>query len=211
MNPIEFRPFTADERRALAELASSRGELAHDLLTGGGVFAVVLGLGVLVVRCVSGPPSGPERVVLAAFAAVLALTVLWKIRRSLGRALAGARADYAADLAGGRATTETFDATDAIAVAELEDEGAAYYLRLADGRVLFLGGQYLDKRADFPCTRFAVTRAPRSRIVLALECAGTRLEPSARRPPFTRAEHEAERVPADGAIVAVDFESLRGA
>jgi hypothetical protein len=65
------------------------------------------------------------------------------MRRGIGPTLARARESHAADLAAGVATLTTYEATDALRVEEFEDEGSQYYLKLADGRVLFLAGQYL--------------------------------------------------------------------
>ena len=98
-------------------------------------------------------------------------------------------------------------------VEEFEDEGSSYYLKLDDGSVLFLSGQYLyeyEDQGSFPSTRVAVTRAPESKIVLDIECLGQPLPVRAQRPPFTREDHLNGAVPEDGALLAVDFEILRG-
>jgi hypothetical protein len=110
-----------------------------------------------------------------------------------------------------RAVCTTYDVVEALRVREFEDEGSSYYLRLSDGRVLFLTGQYMyeyeDERA-FPCTRFTLERAPESQLFLALTELGPPLAPSAILPPFTEAELRAG-LPADGALLELDFESLR--
>jgi hypothetical protein len=212
VNPVEFRPLTDAERRALAGLSSGRNALMDSILFTVFLFLVLLGAAVLVLRLVSGPTGPWEEGLAAGAAAVLAVGAsVRRSRRSRG-ALGGAREACAADLAGGRASAQTFDVADAIRVEEREDEGSSFYLKLADGRVLFLSGQYLyepEEDGSFPSTRVRVTRAPRSGLLFDLECLGTPLKTSSTRPPFTASEHGSGAVPADGAILQTDFESLR--
>ena len=103
-------------------------------------------------------------------------------------------------------------ARDAIAIEEAEDEGLGYYLQLTDGRVLYLGGQYLYDLAEerrFPATEFEVAVAATTGALVSLTPAGAYLAPSSTRPPFTAGEWDAGLVPEDRAFVARPFEELR--
>ena len=107
-----------------------------------------------------------------------------------------------------------FRATRAFGVEESEDEGLHYFLELAEGRVLFLSGQYLydyepisdDPDAaqprSFPCTEFTVRRHRTERYVLDILRGGAVLEPEVVAPPFSRSAWRAKRVPEDGQIIA---------
>ena len=212
MDPTEFRPLTAQERRTLAGLAEGDGDRLNVLALFFLFFMALFVFGVVGIRILSGPPTRRELAVAGACAALVVLSFAVHAARRLGRARKVEREACAADLAGGRVSSQTFDVVDAVQVEELEDEGSSYYLKLADGRVLFLSGQYLYDPEDegaFPSTRLRVTRAPRSRLLFDLECLGSPLKPSSKRPHFTLGDFEADRVPADGAILQVDFESLR--
>jgi hypothetical protein len=97
----------------------------------------------------------------------------------------------------------------AFGVGELDDEGPHYFLELDDGRVLYLGGQYLyDFEADdehprrFPCTEFVVHRHKTQGHVVELECGGTVLEPECVAPPFTTRSWRAIGAPEDGQVLA---------
>jgi hypothetical protein len=208
MSEPTLRPLSTRERRLLKQLASG-SEWTGDLLTGGLVFAVVFVATQVIGRLFSLPRAqiGP----LGAFVAiVLAVLLVAYMRRR--HADARGRAAYARDLAGGMAEEATFDIVDAIRVEEFEDEGSQYFLKLSDGRVLFLAGQYLyehERARTFPCKRIRTTRAPNSRLLIDLACEGPYLEASGVRPPFSRREHEQSKVPDDGDVLGVDFDDLR--
>ncbi len=211
MTRIEYRPLTANERRQLASLASSRSDLGNDLAGGGCVFMLVFGVGMVALRLVDLQRSSWQAAA-AIVAGIVAIATMLYMRK--GRAKWTSRQDYAADLEGGRAAEVTYDVVDAIRVEEFEDEGSNYFLKLADNKVLFLTGQYLydsEEGNAFPSTRIRVTRAPRSRLMLDLECLGTPLQPSTTRPPFSHEDHRSGRVPKDGEMLDVDFETLRAA
>ena len=119
----------------------------------------------------------------------------------------------ARDLDGGVARVSTYRVRDAVQVEESEDEGSQYYLLLDDGRVVFLAGQYLyepEEDGSFPSSVVSVVRAPHTNIVFDIRCEGTPLRPSKVRSPFTTADYDNARVPEDGALVAVSFDTLRG-
>jgi len=211
MSPTESRPFTAEERRTLARLAREGQGLGHDVLNGLFVAMLLFVPSVWGLRLL-GHRDDAWVAVAGGLCAAVGLIVAVKMQRAMARALGPGRAASAADLAGGRAVTYVYDVVDAIRVEEFEDEGSSYYLELADGTVLFLSGQYLyeaEAGGAFPSTRFEVTRAPASRLLLDLCCTGEPLAPSSTLPAFTTADHRAERVPGDGDRLAVDFESLR--
>jgi hypothetical protein len=158
----------------------------------------------------------------AIFGAVAALGLALYLYRKSEPWLSKEREAHARDLAEGVAVCTTFDVVDALRVEEFEDEGSAYYLKLADGRVLFLQGQYLYEyegdseaeegppvRARFPADRFTVERTAGSGIVLGLTNFGRLIPVSGVLRSFTPDEHEAGTVPQDGDILKIDFESLR--
>jgi hypothetical protein len=209
MPTIERRPFRDAERKVITSLASSRGDLVNDLSGAGCVFMLLFGVGLGVVK-VLGLPKASWQPGIAVVAIVLAILVMIRMRR--GRA--SWTSSYKEDVLHGEAEVATFEVRDALCIEEFEDEGSQYYLQLADGGVLFLGGQYLYEPEDdgtFPNTRIRTTRGARSRLLLDLECLGTPLATSAKCRPFTTEDHRAGVVPDDGAILAIDFESLRPA
>ena len=208
MNPVEFRALSITEQRALRQQAQGNALVVHAWMAFC-LFFIVTSIGSLSIQCVAGPPGKVQTGVLASIAGALALALLW----GLEHWARPARARLAADLADARAITETFDAVDAIQVEEDSEveRPPSYYLKLADGRVLFLSGQYLqDHEERFPSTRFAITRLPRSRIFLSLESLGERLQPSSKLHAFPReGPGVRDEVPDDGEILQVGFESLR--
>lgn len=116
------------------------------------------------------------------------------------------------ELAEGIAEVTTYEVVDAISVEEVEDEGSMYYLKLRDGRILFIAGQYLydveeDKR--FPNTKFQAVRTPRTRQLIDFICLGDYLPASGRGRQFTVADYESGRVPEDGHVWEGDFDALR--
>ena len=207
MSAPTLRPLSDRERQLLQRLASESSEWTGDLLNGGLVFALVFVATQVLGRWL--PQTGIARLGAVGAIVLAALMVAYMRRR---RPDARGRAAYARDLAEGLAEETTFDIVDAIRVEEFEDEGSQYFLRLSDGQVLFLAGQYLyegEKAHTFPCRKIRTTRAPNSRLLLDLVCDGPYLEVSAVRPPFSRREHEQSKVPHDGDVLAVSFDELR--
>jgi hypothetical protein len=134
------------------------------------------------------------------------------LRRLFRRAAAADRSSGQRDLEAGQVDETEFQVVDAIEVAEGEDEGRHFYLRLADGRVLFLSGQYLYEDVAsrrFPAARITVIRAPESGIVLSMRAEGPYVAPSAIRPSFTERDRARGRIPDDGEILETDFDRLR--
>ena len=111
----------------------------------------------------------------------------------------------------GLLASTTFRAIRAFGVEEFEDEGLHYFVDLADGRVLFLSGQYLyDYEANpdtgattrlFPCTEFTVRRHKKQGYAVEIVCGGTVLEPEVMAPPFGKNVWKRNRVPEDGQVI----------
>ena len=113
----------------------------------------------------------------------------------------------------GRPVEETvYEVVDAIKIEEYEDEGSNYYLKLKDGGVLFLSGQYLydvEDESKFPSSRFKIVRTTgTSKTLLDIECLGAYIAPSAVLPAFSKDRLKAGEVPGDGEILQVPFETL---
>lgn len=116
---------------------------------------------------------------------------------------------------------QSFQARRAFGVEEFEDEGSHYYLELADGRVLYLNGQYLydyepiaddpevNQYRSFPCTEFVVLRHREAGYVVHIQCAGTVLEPEIMAAPFTR-DDVSRGIPEDGQIITeLTYEAIK--
>ena len=203
MPRIEHRPFTADERKTLEDLAGGRGELGHDLLNGGCLAMLVFLPAMLILRWIHLWSSLTSTTVLV-LAVGFAVVVVRRMRKDLRRAAWL----YEEDLKAGRMVVATYDVRSAVRVEEFEDEGSQYLLELIDGGVLFLGGQYLyeaEENGSFPSTRIQTERAEKSGTLFELHCTGTPVEVLETLPHFTVADHEAALVPDDGEILDVSF------
>ena len=202
-----LRPLTAHEREILERLRTSRP-------AGGARFAAFLAflvsLGLFLILSPASWQIGVRSLAPVAAALVVAVVVFTRMRARERRSDWTDR--LARDLAGGVARVSTYRVEDAIQVEEFEDEGSSWYLKLDDGRVAFLTGQYLyevEESGAFPSAVVSVTRAPESAIVFEVRCEGTSLSASGRTPHFTTSDYDQGRVPEDGALVAVEWESLR--
>jgi hypothetical protein len=203
------RPMTAEERREIeGALRSIRS--TGDLWMGSlcALMAMLL-LGMLVQRVFKLPKS-PWEAVIAVAAVVVAISVF--VRGRLSARKLDPTVPLKADAAAGVAREHVYDVVDAIKVEEFEDEGSNYFLRLADGRVLFLSGQYLYESEDekrFPSTRVVIVRTPGTGTFLDLRSEGGYLPPTATLPPFSKERLKRGDVPEDGELLEVDFEALR--
>src|SRR5262245_42762130 len=200
------RPLTAHERQILEGLRASQPRRARF----GAFLTFLVALGVLLILAPASWQVGVRSLAPVVVALLVALVVFVRSRRSARRSDWLAR--IGRDLDGGVAGVTTYHVVDAVQVEESEDEGSSYYLKLSDGRVAFLSGQYLYEGEDagtFPSSVVSVVRAPHSQIVFDIQSEGSALPASGRLPSFTTAEYDEGRVPEDGALVAVDFESLR--
>ncbi len=203
------RPATAEEKRLLGRVArphplsivvSAGWPAAMFCLTALGLYYLATGARTLV----------QSLVVLLVGIGGLGFYVY--LRRLFARSAAADLSSGRRDVEAGVVDETQFEIVDAIEVSEEEDEGRHFYLRLADGRVLFLSGQYLYEPVAsrrFPATRLTVVRAPHSGLVLTLRSEGEFLAPSAVRPPFSEREHARGRVPEDGDVLETDFDRLR--
>jgi hypothetical protein len=104
-----------------------------------------------------------------------------------------------------------YEATAVIKVKQYEDLGMNYFLQLIDGKVLFLTGQYLyglERAKKFPCVKFKVIRTLHSKAVLDLQPISSFLKPFAVLPRFTKEQYRTGKVPADGSVLDLKFDSL---
>lgn len=103
------------------------------------------------------------------------------------------RATVRADLREGLAAVRRVSALEAIEVAEREDEGHAYFLRMEDGRTMLFAGQYLEtlREQGFPWRLFEIVEAPHSHVFFGIEPLGEPLTPVFLRPPFSWEERKA--------------------
>lgn len=215
------RPLSEAERRSIAGLATPGSLVAVGLMPTLFVFMVTfaVGIGIERARGLYAALGLTWPAVIAAGAAAAFAQYLYRKTEPL---LSKERDAHARDLAAGTAVRFTFDVVDAIRVEEFEDEGSAYYLKLADGRVLFLQGQYLYEyeaahegedgkpvRARFPADRFTIERTAGSGLVLGITDFGGLIPVSGVLPPFTVDERRDDSIPNDGDILRIDFESLR--
>jgi hypothetical protein len=117
-----------------------------------------------------------------------------------------------------------FRAVRAFAVRQAEDGGLQYFLELANGRVLFLSGQYLydyevidddpalNRNGTFPCSEFIVHRHKEKRQVVQIVCGGTFLEPEVMAPPFADEDYRDGRIPEDGQLISgTSYDELKRA
>lgn len=132
--------------------------------------------------------------------------------RRLEAAGAARRAQVRAALARGEAEEWRLVVTDAIALAEPHDGEPSFLLRLADGRTLFLSGQYLDPFVgdrQFPQRGLRLVRVADMPFVLDVRPGGPPVPVSTERDWFTTAEQAADWMPTDGAFVTRDFDAWR--
>jgi hypothetical protein len=209
MPDVTYRPLTPRERDELRAIVRGSSDWTSDVTGAGCLFAIGVAASTVLIRWLDLPRARWERTGFAVSAAI-AMAVLVYMRRQLARVPRDRSPQK--DLVRGEAEVTTYEVVDAIQVEEREDEGSQYYLKLVDGTVVFLAGQYLydvEAQHRFPSTRVVVTRAPVSRVALDIDCPGTAVPPSARRPPFSDRELGSGAVPDDGEVVTVDFEDLR--
>ncbi len=103
---------------------------------------------------------------------------------------------------------DEYRVTRAFRLAERLVEGPHYFLELADGRVLYLCGQYLyeeDASAIFPTGTFAVERHAVLGSVFDVLCEGARVPLAADLPASDRLEADGWQ---DGEVRAVSFDAL---
>jgi hypothetical protein len=206
---MTLRPATPEERRELTRLEGSAlgWKVIGVIWFAASVLVAGLGLLYLITKARTVAQS-----LFVFLVGALSAAFSIYLRRLFTRASAAARQASTSDAVDGQVDEFTFSIADAIQVAETEDEGLHFFLRLADGGVLFLSGQYLyDPVAAqrFPSAQVTIVRAPASGTVLRFTPSGAYVQPSTTRAAFTDREHARGRVPEDGDVLHVDFERLR--
>jgi hypothetical protein len=207
------RPFNSSEREAVAASARGPNSLKDDVLAYAFAF-VLLALGLNLAVHLLGLPKDLWSEIAIGGAALLAFVGPWYLRRDVARLSArfGKPDALRQDLEDGQAEEVSYEAVDAIQVEEDSDLGSNYYVRLNDGQVLFLCGQYLYELEDaqtFPSTQFTLVRTPHARMFLDLRVSGSYLRPSTTRPRFTDQEYRSGVVPHNGDLLDLNFETLR--
>jgi hypothetical protein len=165
------RPLTADERRILERLRSSKPQGGAGF---GAFLAFLVTTGLLLIVSPASWQVGVRSLIPVAAGLLAAGFVFRRLQRSRWRTEWLAKLER--DLAAGVALVTTARVTDAVRVEEAEDEGSSYYLELDDKRVLFLSGQYLyepEEERRFPNTLVTVVRAPAAGIVFDVRCDGS--------------------------------------
>jgi hypothetical protein len=97
-------------------------------------------------------------------------------------------------------------------VDETEDEGTGFFLKLEDGRILFLCGQLfyeLEDQKQFPCDRFEYAITPNSKWPLGFECTGHYIPIAHNRPAFSSKDMKRGLTPCDGDLFVGDFDALK--
>lgn len=183
------------------------------------VFTGLLGavglLGALRVSTTAPPLLVASGLVVVMIGLIAAAMVLFSPGKLLGDAQPAE--ERAQELeAQGVLSAQHFSVTRAFEVEEFEDEGLHYYLELADGRVLFMTGQYLYDYAPidpveedhdepeprrFPCADFVVRRHRGEGYVVDIQCTGRTLEPELTAPPFGEDVWRQGAIPEDGTII----------
>lgn len=136
--------------------------------------------------------------------------------RRKARELAPRQEMLRADLEGGVAETERYRATDAIRAIGPVNRERCYFMRLDDGRVMFVGYWNPpddDRDSDgpevggFPAGEFEIARGPRSGIVLGVSGQGDTLTSSET---FTLGRHVLEQgqLPEVGALIDMPWASI---
>ncbi len=120
------------------------------------------------------------------------------------------RQQVRADLAQGTVAAHRIDVVDVIEVEEREDEGPSYFVKTADGKIILLTGQYLErfKSRGFPWRSFEIIEAPLSKVFFGLKKLAAPLAPSFIRQPFTQDERKQFKC-RKYRVVETDFESLK--
>lgn len=203
------RPMTPDERARMESEVKDLGGGLSLVKTAIAAFIIFFFAGFALVALFD-LPKVAGRSAAGLVAGLAAARMYARMRKSLSRS---PYADLVrADLEGGMVKEWAFDVVDAIRRDELEDEGSHFYLKLANGRILYLSGQYLDDEVEsrrFPSARVVIVRAARSGTLLRFDCTGAYVAPSATLPAFTLDELDRDETPEDGDVLALDFEKLR--
>ena len=182
-------PLTADERQLLAAQARGVGwEMARGFAFGGLFLTSILFLILFTTWKFLGPAIGFSGAkhhageVLALAMAITALCLLGAARSAVRFARQQAPQARLAqeDLAAGQARVETLTVTAADELPDDYDDGMAFFLQLADNRVLYLNDPSLYCNLEpktFPARTVHYRTAPRSGLRLGLEPTGDYITP----------------------------------
>ncbi len=209
MESITRRQLTEKEKADLRAYAPSGFTALWPPLASGAFFFLLLAIPILLLGKYW-EASRPFQPVLFGAAAVWVLFQMvrfYRDERSRSR-------DLWDDIRRGEAEVRQYSAVEAIRVDEAEDEGTGFFLRLSDGRILFLCGQHfyeLENQRRFPSDRFEFAVAPTSKWPLGFECSGNYLPPSYSRPPFSSKDMKRGLTPGDGDLFTGDFDALKSA
>jgi hypothetical protein len=116
-----------------------------------------------------------------------------------------------AALAEGTLRSADYEVEEAVEFGQMEDEGRHYLLGLADRRVLFLSGQYLDQPVTariFPSTRIRVFWHGGQGHTFGVEGLGGVLTVSRKLPPISGKVLESDVLPADRDVLSESLETL---
>ena len=203
------RPMTAEERGSLEEVNKGIGSLESDFHSAGCVMAVTA-LALIGILYLFGIRGAFEQEYYAAAPALVIGVIVFIVMRRKSRKLRAAD-PIQKDLVDGVLIETTYTATSAIRVTEAEEEGDNYFIRLQDGKVLFLSGQYLcdDVEAKrFPCTEFVITTTRHSGMTSKIQCRGKYISPEKTLPPFSDSDWKRGRVPEEFTIVKTSWDDL---
>jgi len=198
------RPPTEDELKILKQMQAAGSDWGNDLAGAGCLMMLVFVPGALACEF-TGILRGQEHWFLL-LGIVVGLSVMFRMRRQMASFRRATARDATLPV-----EETTFDVTGAIKVEEFEDEGSNYYLRLADGGVLFLSGQYLydeEEERRFPSSKVTTVRTSGTKELLDIKCSGEYIPPSTVLPPFSKQRIKAGAIPSDGDILSIPFETL---
>ncbi len=198
--PAHRRPLTPDERKTLADLpvATPPFHLWWDIAIGSvGATGCLGALVILAIVGILGTFNTPSLVRSASIATVLGLVVIvsaisTSMRYSVARRKqVHVKANVDTDVAGGEAEIESHCATAAFRAIMEEHRERAYFIRLEDGRVLFVGfwnpadadnpagiQDMPPDLATYPMANVEIVRGPASRILLGVTFSGPTLSVS---------------------------------
>jgi hypothetical protein len=207
METILHRPLTEAERKRLRKHAPGLLGIIWPPLISGSFFFMLLSIPIMLLgRYVTAArPFLPVLFATAGAWVLYQMLIFFRGEQNQKRLLR-------ADLREGSVEVRQYTAVDAVRVEEAEDEGTGFFVKLTDGRILFLVGQYLYEREEdkaFPCDRFQYTTTPHSRWFLDFECMGQYFPPSYSRRAFPRSEWKRGNVPRDGELFVGDFDALK--
>ena len=198
------RPPTEGERKEIERIQRDSSDWGKDFWMGVCLYLLIMVVGMSVSKF-TGILRGRELWYLL-LAVVVSFFVVVRMRSGMARYRKAAKRDLKTPV------EETiYEIADAIKIKEFEDLGSNYYLKLRDGGVLFLSGQYLYDIEDdrkFPSSRIKIVCTAGTKTLLDIECSGDYIAPSAVLPAFSKERRQRGDIPSDGNILSIPFETL---